>query len=191
MSAQGVGSSFSNQCSVAFHGSHNKNIPPSIRTQLGKRQWLQLRNCSSGQDMDFILGCGLLIFKHVLWAWELRGRGFSDARGSGEIIVCVQSFIILKVMFLPILYLFSVQIKLSAEGGLRAQGCWKHSQLQTYTIVTSMPQVLQTDTCFKSFFHQNFSSQRKKKVKTCITFRRNFNCLRTSGMGGMEMEKKT
>lgn len=25
--------------------------------------------------MDFMLGCGLLIFMHVLWEWELRGSG--------------------------------------------------------------------------------------------------------------------
>lgn len=117
--------------------------------------------------MDFMLGCGLLILMHVLWTWELQGREFSEARGSGEIIVCGQSFIIFKVMSLPILYLFSVQIKsylLMVAYEHRGIGSSPSLRHRPYTIATSMPQVLQTGTCFNSFFfHLNFSTQGKKK----------------------------
>lgn len=115
--------------------------------------------------MDFTLGYGLM---HVLWTWELQGREFSETRGSGEIIVCVQLFIILKVMSLPILYLFSVQTKsylLMVAYEHRGIGSSPSLRHRPYTIVTSMPQVLQTGTCLNSFFHQNFSAQGKKTLR--------------------------
>lgn len=94
--------------------------------------------------------------------------GGGEARGGSEIIVCVQPFIILKVMSVHTLYLLSVHIK-----GYLLRVTYEHWGVgsspspshRLYTIAPGageLPQGLQTGTYFNNFFSSKFFCTEKK-----------------------------